>query len=281
MYLPDHHGSIGVFDSGIGGLSVANAVSGLLPRESMLYVADNAHAPYGARTDAEVLGYSRDITDFLLSAGVKLIVVACNTATSVAIDQLRAEYPDTPFVGLEPAVKPAAAGRNVGVLATAVTLRSPRYLALRDRYLADRPVWEDPCIGLVPLIEAYPPGAPELRQYLTRLFEPAGGIDTLVLGCTHYPLIVDDIRSVAGPGVAVIDPSAAAARQVQRLLEKQGLLAEVPEASARYDFYCTGGTAPLQRTLLDLPALNAGRRWVLPYLAAKPRADGPGHDLYL
>ncbi len=269
MYLPDHQGSIGVFDSGIGGLSVANAVSGLLPWESMLYVADNAHAPYGARSDAEVLDYSRRITEFLLAAGVKLIVVACNTATSVAIDPLRTAYPGFPFVGLEPAVKPASAGRHVGVLATAVTLRSPRYRALRDRYLADRPVWENPCTGLVPLIEEYPAGAPELRDYLADLLAPAAGLDTLVLGCTHYPLIVDDIRSAAGPGVTVIDPSAAAARQVQRLLEKRSLLAREPGASARYDFHCTGGTAALQRTLLHLPALNAARRWVVPYLAAK------------
>ncbi len=268
MYLPQHQGSIGVFDSGIGGLSVANAVSGLLPRESMLYVADNAHAPYGDRTDAEVLEYSRAITEYLLAAGVKLIVVACNTATSVAIDQLRAEYPEIPFVGLEPAVKPAAVGRHVGVLATAVTLRSPRYRTLRDRYLADRPVWENACTGLVSLIEAHASGAPALRRYLEELLAPVKELDTLVLGCTHYPLIVEDIRSVAGPGVLVIDPSAAAARQVQRLLDKRGL-PNLKAGPTYYDFHCTGGTAPLQRTLLHLPTLNAARRWVVPYLAGK------------
>ena len=267
----DHHGSIGVFDSGIGGLSVANAVCGLLPRESLLYVADNAHAPYGARMDVEVLDYSRRITDFLLAAGTKLIVVACNTATSVAIDSLRSEYPGVPFVGLEPAVKPAASGKQVGVMATAVTLGSSRYLDLKARYLSDRPVWEDPCVGLVPLIEAHGTGSPLVRSYLRRLLLPAGELDTLVLGCTHYPLIVEDIREVVGEGVQVIDPSGAAARQVQRLLERRGLLEERAIGMARYDFHCTGGPAPLQRTLWQLPELNAGRRWVVPYLALNER----------
>ena len=264
MYLPEHHGSIGVFDSGIGGLSVANAISGRLPREGMLYVADNAHAPYGKRSDAEVLDYSRRITDFLLAAGVKLIVVACNTATSVAIETLRSEYSTTPFVGLEPAVKPAAQGRRVGVMATAVTLRSPRYLTLKERYLAGRSVWENACVGLVPLIEQYPPGSPELADYLSELFAGAGPLDNLVLGCTHYPLIADDIRAAVGEGVTVIDPSGAAARQVERLLSEQ--LTEVKRGPF-YDFHCTGGPAPLQRTLLSLPQLNDRRRWVVPYLA--------------
>lgn len=267
MYLPDHTGSIGVFDSGIGGLSVANAISGLLPRESMLYVADNAHAPYGKRSDAEVLDYSRRITDFLLAAGTKIIVVACNTATSVAIDCLREEHPDVPFVGLEPAVKPAAAGRRVGVIATAVTLRSPRYLALKDKYLVDRPVWENACVGLVPLIEAFGPGSPEVALYLKELFAQAGELDTLVLGCTHYPLISKDIANAIGDRVTIIEPSSAAARQVLRLLDGTSPRVDEPDGIARYDFYCTGGSAPLQRTLGNLRELNAARRWVMPYLA--------------
>ncbi|THH40517.1 glutamate racemase [Neolewinella litorea] len=269
MYLPPHNGSIGVFDSGIGGLSVANAICGLLPRDSLLYVSDNHHAPYGARTDREVLAFSRQITDFLLSAGVKLVVVACNTATSIAIDGLREAYPDVPFVGLEPAVKPAADGRHIGVMATAVTLRSSRYQSLKERYLTDRPVWESPCTGLVERIEAFGAGSPAVRDYLAELFREADSLDTVVLGCTHYPLVIEDIRAALPPGVNVIDPSGAAARQVQRLLEKRGLLVSEPTDPARYDFYCTGGSAPLQRTLHALPALNTGRRWVVPYLGLK------------
>ncbi|WP_198664892.1 glutamate racemase [Lewinella sp. IMCC34191] len=264
MYLPPHNGSIGVFDSGIGGLSVANAISGLLPRESILYVADNANAPYGARTGGEVLDFSRRITDRLLSAGVKMVVVACNTATSMAIDTLRELYPEVPFVGLEPAVKPAATGKRVGVMATAVTLRSPRYLALREKYLAGRSIWENPCVDLVPLIETYGPGSPQITQYLERLLSSAGPLDTVVLGCTHYPLVGKDIAALLPEGARVIDPSGAAARQVERLLIKGQMLALDEQLPSRYDFVSTGGGVPLQRTLYTLERLNAARRWVVP-----------------
>jgi glutamate racemase len=268
VYLPDHKGSIGVFDSGIGGLSVANAISGLLPRERMLYLADNAHAPYGDLSDDRVRERSRYCTDVLLRAGARLIVVACNTATSIAIDGLRESNPDIPFVGLEPAVKPAATGKRVGVMATAVTLRSRRYRKLRDRYLAERAPWESSCPGLVPLIERYGPGTPQVADYLRQLFADAGPLDTVVLGCTHYPLISEDIATVLGPEVWIIDPSAAAARQVARLLEDRPRVDGV-EDSVRYDFLCTCVPAPLQRTLLHLPRLNQHRRWLVPYLGGK------------
>ena len=266
MYVPQHNGSIGVFDSGIGGLSVANAISGLLPGENLLYVADTAFAPYGARTDAEVARYSHAITQFLLGAGVKLVVVACNTATAIAIDGLRSAYPEVDFVGLEPAVKPSATGTAIGVMATAVTLRSPRYLALREKYLAGRPVWENPCTDLVPLIETYGPGSIEVRSYLRELLAAAGDLDTVVLGCTHYPLVADDIRSVLPGEARIIDPSVAAARQVKRLLERNGSLATTAGTPAPgYDFYSTGTSAALQRTLRSLPQLNRRRRWVIPH----------------
>ena len=264
MYLPEQNGTIGVFDSGIGGLSVANAVSGLLPRESMLYVADNANAPYGARTDAEVAEFSRRITDFLLHRGAKLVVVACNTATSMAIDGLRTAYPGVPFVGLEPAVKPAATGNRVGVMATAVTLRSPRYLALRERYLFDHRVWENPCVDLVPLIETYGPGSTQVREYLEALLAEGGDLDTIVLGCTHYPLVAADIAAALPEGARIIDPSAAAARQVLRLLERRDLL-RTSDVPPRYDFLATGDSVSLQRTLGALPSLRQKQRWVVPY----------------
>jgi glutamate racemase len=292
-----HPGSIGVFDSGIGGLSVANAISGLLPQESLLYVADNARAPYGARSRQEIVAYSEQITRALLGAGTKMVVVACNTATSLAIDHLRELFPEVPFVGLEPAVKPAANGQRIGVLATRATLTSPRYLALRDRFLPGRPVWEDPCVGLVPIIEAEAPGSPILREKLHQILDPmvAEGIDTLVLGCTHYPMVREDIQAVCGPGVDVIDPAPAAARQVARLLEKYGLItpgtaasvavgngaspheklkySSLPRASSPddhsapplYDFYTTGTAIPLQRSLSSLPQLKAHRRLLQPF----------------
>ncbi|WP_020566636.1 glutamate racemase [Neolewinella persica] len=267
---------IGVFDSGIGGLSVADAVCRLLPAESLLYVADNAYAPYGPRPADEILERSKKITQALIGAGAKMIVVACNTATSIAIDALRQDFPKMPFVGLEPAVKPAASGRKVGVLATYATLNSPRYLALKARYLADRPVFEDPCIGLVSLIESEAPGSEQLRDKLHAILNPMlmQGLDTLVLGCTHYPMVKEDIAAVCGPSVTIIDPAPAAARQVERLLPEARpaagysptlLLNPVPGTSGlAHNFYSTGSSLPTQRALLRLPLLNRDRRLVVP-----------------
>lgn len=270
------HTSIGVFDSGIGGLSVANAISGLLPRESLLYVADNARAPYGPQSPAEILAYSRQITRFLLDQEAKLIVVACNTATSVAIDTLRDEFPEVPFVGLEPAVKPAQNGQAIGVLATSATLQSARYLKLREKYLAGVPVYEDACRGLVSIIEAAGPGSQQVQAKLRLILEPmlAAGIDTLVLGCTHYPIVKTDIAAICGPTVQLIDPSAAAAKQVERMLTEHSLLSttahgtsvrgSAEQSRSTHDFYCTGSSLPLQRTLFTLPSLNKFRRLVIP-----------------
>lgn len=263
---------VGVFDSGIGGLSVAEAMAEHLPAEQLLYIADNARAPYGPQPAEDILNYSREITRYLLSRGAKLIVVACNTATSLAIDSLREEFPGIPFVGLEPAVKPARKGKAIGVMATAATLSSARYLALKEKYLSDRRVMEDPCRGLVPVIEREEPGSPVLRHKLKGILSPmlSAGIDTLVLGCTHYPMVKKDIMAVCGYGVNVIDPSAAAARQVVRMLEEYEIAAPGPSSGAgtecrhRHEFLCTGGSLPLQRSLFMLPNLNAGRKLVVP-----------------
>ena len=205
-----------------------------------------------------------------------MIVVACNTATSIAIDTLRLEFPDTPFVGLEPAVKPAASGRKVGVLATYATLNSNRYLALKGRYLADRPVFENPCIGLVPLIESELPGSNRLLDKLHDILDPmlVDGLDTLVLGCTHYSMVKEDIASVCGPAVAIIDPAPAAARQVERLLPDGWppaghsptlLLNPLPSTGGpAHNFYSTSSSLPTQRALLRLPQLNRDRKLVVP-----------------
>ena len=268
-----HSGYIGVFDSGIGGLSVANAISELLPRERLLYVADNARAPYGPQSAEDILRYSREITRYLLGGGAKMIVVACNTATSLAIDGLRAEFPGVPFVGLEPAVKPAAGLGRVGVMATAATLASARYRNLKARYLEAGKVLESDCGGLVPIIEREAPGSTPLREKLASIVGPMRdwGVDAIVLGCTHFPMVKDDIRNVAGPGVRVIDPSPAAARQVQRLLNAEGGVAKTllssPPPGTRgraHDFFCTGGTVAVQRALLSLPSLNRRRRLLAP-----------------
>lgn len=272
---------VGVFDSGVGGLSVVRAVAAALPTEGLLYVADNAYAPYGPRPAAEIRDRSRWVTDWLLGRGAKAVVVACNTATSAAIDALRAEYPAVPFVGMEPAVKPASRAGRVGVLATRATLDSRRYRTLRDRYFGDRPVLEDDCAGLVPLIEAGDGAG--VRRRLIEILEPMIGaeVDTLVLGCTHYPLVGETIAELAGPGTELIDPAPAAARQLGRLLAERGLAADsapytaprspdpAPATPPPYDFYATASALALQRTLVTLPAVNRRRRWLVPYLAGK------------
>ncbi|MEM9928545.1 MAG: aspartate/glutamate racemase family protein, partial [Bacteroidota bacterium] len=224
---------------------------------------------------------SRIVTEWLLAAGAKLIVVACNTATSLAIDVLRAAYPQIPFVGMEPAVKPAAGAKRIGVLATAATLNSKRYQNLRQRYLPNRPVLEDPCRGLVSLIEERGASTPAVRAHLKPILAPmlAAEVDALVLGCTHYPLVRADIEAIAGPAVTVIDPAPAAARQVKRLLREHRLEAgrvetllpnPSPASCVRAHIFCTTGPSiALQRTLLILPELNARRKLLVPKVALR------------
>ena len=191
--------TIGIFDSGSGGLSVYREEVKLLPAEHFVYFADNAHVPYGEKTAEYIQDRARHITDFLLGKGADIIVVACNTATAAAISTLRAEYPSVPFVGMEPAVKPAALGTKtgvIGVLATAGTLKGSKYLNTRGLYEDD-----------VRIVEHV-------------LDE---GADTIVLGCTHYPFLRGVIERIAGPGVQVIDPAPAVARQTLRLLQEKGV----------------------------------------------------------
>ena len=166
---------IGVFDSGIGGLSVANAIFSLLPHERIVYFADTARVPYGPRSKDEIRRFAHEITAFLVGQGCMLVVVACNTVTAVALEDLRQQWPDLPIVGMEPAVKPAAAAtrhNKVGVLATQVTITSERFAQLMDRYTAGVQVWVNPCIGLVPLIEAGKMDHPETEALLHEIVDP-------------------------------------------------------------------------------------------------------------
>lgn len=249
---------IGLFDSGVGGLTVARALKQTLPAAELLYLADNANAPYGSRSEAEVLRFSHDLSQRLIGAGCDLIVVACNTATSVAIASLRSAYPDCLFVGMEPAIKPAAAkSRNgrIGVMATALTLAGDRYQQLVQRFATGTRLLTDPCVGLVPLIESEEPNGERIRLRLMEILRPMldRDIDTLVLGCTHYPLVRAAIEEICGPGVKIIDPAPAAARQAARLLRKKG-----PRSTTdRPDhFFATGDPLPLERTLNRM-----GWRW--------------------
>lgn len=223
---------IGVFDSGLGGLSVLRCLLAALPRESFVYVADSARAPYGDRPVAQVLEYSREIVEGLVGGeGCKAVVIACNTATAAAAKRLRAERPRTPIIGMEPAVKPAAAATRsgvIGVMATAGTIASAKYATLLSAYGEGARVIEDPCPGLVRLIEDGHLGGEVLRARLREIVAPMvdAGADVIVLGCTHFPLVIEEIRALAGPGVEVIDPAPAVARQVARVLREGGLAAE-------------------------------------------------------
>jgi glutamate racemase len=220
---------IGIFDSGVGGLSVLRAVRRELPCEDILYLGDQAHIPYGQRDKEQIREFSRAVTRYLLAQGAKLIVVACNTASAAALNDLRREFPDVAFVGMEPAVNPAAETTHtgkVGVLATPTTFGGELYASVVERFAGGVTLYQDACPGLVEQIEKGNLDGPEPRQILERALAPmlAGGIDTVVMGCTHYPFVIPLIESITGPGVRTIDPAPAIARQVRRLLEQNGFL---------------------------------------------------------
>jgi len=217
--------TIGIFDSGSGGLSVYREIVRLLPQERYVYYADNAHCPYGEKTAAYIQDRARAITDTLLGKGADIIVVACNTATAAAIATLREEYPGISFVGMEPAVKPAALGTEtgvIGVLATAGTLKGSKYLKTKGRFEDDVRIVEHVGEGFVELVEKGILEGPEAEETVRRSLQPLldAGADRIVLGCTHYPFLRPVIEAVAGPGVQVIDPAPAVARQTVRMLEK-------------------------------------------------------------
>ena len=219
---------IGVFDSGVGGLSVLAEIRKQLPREDLLYVADSAHVPYCARSADEIRDRSLALARFLLEQGAKVLVVACNTATAAAAGTLRETF-TTPVVAMEPAVKPAAAAtRNgvVGVLATVGTLRSAQFAALLDRFGGGIEVVTQPCPGLPEQVEAGELDTPRTRALVEHYLAPlrARGADTIVLGCTHYPFLRPLIADLAGPEIVLIDTGAAVARQLRRVLEARALL---------------------------------------------------------
>lgn len=246
---------IGLFDSGVGGLSVLREVRARLPEESLLYVADSGHVPYGEKSPEFIRSRSQKIAEFLLGQGAKALVLACNTATAAAVADLRERYPALPIVGMEPAVKPAAAATRsgvVGVLATTGTLKSAKFAALLDRFACDVRVITQPCPGLVEQIEVGELNTPRTRGLLQGWVEPllAEGCDTLILGCTHYPFIEPLLRSLVPASVSLVDTGAAVARRLQVLLEQHDLRAEGPALATRY--WCSGDVAAMQRVLPKL-----------------------------
>jgi glutamate racemase len=256
------NGPVGIFDSGIGGLSVALEIRRQLPHEDLLYVADSGHAPYGDRPRAYIEARAMTIVDFLEQQNAKAVVVACNTATAVAVDALRARWPSIPIVAIEPAVKPAAARTTsgvVGVLATSQTIASTRFERLAETFGADTDILAQPCPGLAEQIEAGAVAAPETRALVERYVRPLidRGADTLVLGCTHYPFVRDLIASVAGPGVAILDPAAAVARELGRRLSEGGLLNHGP-APGTMTFWTSGAPERMHATLHGLGIQETG-----------------------
>ena len=230
---------LGVFDSGVGGITILKAISQVLPDESLLYLADQAHVPYGARSLEQIREFSQEITRYLLTQGAKLIVVACNTASAAALHYLREIFPQTLFVGMEPAVKPAAETTRsgvVGVLATTATFQGALYASVIERFTQGVTVLQDTCPGLVAQIENGHLDTPETRLILEKAIHPMlkAGIDTIVQGCTHYPFVTPLIQEIAGPQVRVIDPSPAIARQVSRLIDSHNMRTEQATSSEGY-----------------------------------------------
>jgi len=264
-----HHRPIGIFDSGVGGLSVLREARGQFPAEDLLYIADQAHVPYGIRTREEVLGFSEGIVRYLLKKKVKLIIIACNTASAVALDTLRKTYPALPFVGMEPAVKPAAEETStgiVGVLATPATFQGALYASTVERFAKGVKILPDTCPGLVELIEEGKINHPETREILKRALHPMldKGVDEVVMGCTHYPFVIPLIREIVGNEVEVIDPAPAVARQAGRLLEEYDLLTN-GEGNGKTEFLTSGDPAEflqIIRQLLNKETRVEGLKWV-------------------
>ncbi len=230
---------IGVFDSGVGGTSIWREIHRLLPHENTIYLADSANAPYGQRSKEEIIALSKKNTDFLMSMGCKIVVVACNTATTNAIRELRAGY-DIPFIGIEPAIKPAAHNsetQTIGILATKGTLNSELFNKAVESY-QDVRIIEQVGHGLVQLIESGEMESDEMNRLLHSYLDPmvAEGIDYLVLGCSHYPYLIPQIRKILPEHVKIIDSGEAVARQTRNVLNERDALnaASVPPYNRFY-----------------------------------------------
>jgi glutamate racemase len=250
---------IGVYDSGVGGLSVLREIRRELPDEPLIYVADSSHAPYGDRPPEFIHARATAVTEFLRGQGVKAVVVACNTVTGVAIEALRHQFA-LPFIAIEPAVKPASARTKtgvVGVLATSVTLSSANLLRLVGQYRPPGGVAMQACPGLVEQVEKGDLNGPGTRALVERYVRPllAAGADTIVLGCTHYAFVAPLVEAVAGPSVAVIDPAPAVARELRRRLTESDLLA-ADHGPAALRFVSTGAA--------DEAAAIIGQLWGQP-----------------
>lgn len=241
---------IGIFDSGIGGLSIWKEIIKKLPFENTIYLADNKNAPYGIKSKEQIIAFSIKNTKFLLEQGAKIIVVACNTATTNAIKQLRKEFPDIHFIGVEPAIKPAALNsktKKIAVLATYNTLRSKSFkLATQKNYMKDVEILSIAGIGLVDLIESGEINSSKLDQLLDKYLEEvkaSKNIDYLVLGCTHYPFLNKKIKEKLAKNITLIDSGIPVANQTKYILTENSLLNESKELGNHQLYYNADKTA--------------------------------------
>ena len=233
---------IGIFDSGIGGLSILKEISYLLPNEDLIYIGDTAFLPYGTKSKELIEDRAHKICNHLVSKNCKAVVVACNTATSAAIHKLRATF-SIPIIGIEPALKPATQktqSRIIGILATEGTLDGEKFATLKQRFVNDITILHQPCTGLVEVIEAGDHDDKKIHELLKIYVPPLidQGADTQVLGCTHFPLIKPLIAAYAGPKINIIDPSLAVANELKRQLKTKSLLRD--DKSGIYTFFQTG-----------------------------------------
>ena len=240
------HRRIGVFDSGLGGLSVLRALHQYLPLAEMLYVADSGHAPYGEKDTTHIVARSEYITKFLLAQGAQAIVIACNTATAAAAQHLRTRWPEVPIIGVEPGVKPAVAhspSGRVGVLATPGTLASSKFQHLVERHGRNAQITLQACPGLAKEIEGGELDTPRLRELVAQFARPLqeAHCDTIALGCTHYPFVRPLFEQVLGPEVRIIDTSDAVARHVAHLVIELPACACVPHTSGGHIRFWTSG----------------------------------------
>jgi glutamate racemase len=251
---------IGIFDSGVGGLTVANAISLLLPNEAILYIGDTARIPYGNKSKDDIEKFSLEMTKFLLDKDCKAIVIACNTASAYALEAVRNTYPDIPVIAMEPAVKPAIEQSKtgaIGVLATLGTLKSDRYSHLKDKFGQGIQILENPCLGLVDNIEAGKWNDPETVLLLETILKPMvdAQVDHIVLGCTHYPIVIPLIANIMGDSVQLVNPAPAIAKQVYRQLAERNLLCvdtALKESSPKHTVWATGSTLSFNYLLKEL-----------------------------
>jgi glutamate racemase len=252
--------NIGVFDSGVGGLWILKHLEKSLPKYNYVFFGDQGHVPYGKRQLEEIKLFSEEIVKFLISKNCKIIVIACNTASAVSLKYLREKFPDVLFVGMEPAVKPAAEGthtKKVGVLATSATFQGELYNYVVERFAHDVEIFKDTCPGLVNQIEKGDLDGIDTYNILEKALKPMleKNIDTVVLGCTHYPFVIPLIKEIIGEKVNVIDPTYAIVEQVSRILKENNLPSNTSD-DGHIDIFTSGKEEDIKPVLSKLFNIN-------------------------